>query len=62
MSLKNVFVSCLTAILGVATTGCATSVANEKEAARIANNLPDYTVTDPKTGCLASSMNFQNPR
>lgn len=51
MSLRNIFVSCFTAMLGVATTGCATSPASGKDAARIASQLPDYTVTNKETGC-----------
>ncbi len=60
MSLKSVFVGCLTALLGVATTGCATPAAEQKDTSRVANNLPDYSVTDPKTGCR-SFKDEKNP-
>jgi len=50
MTLKTVFVSCLTALLGV--TGCANSPSDQKsERDRIIKMLPDHTVIDPKTGC-----------
>ena len=50
MSLKSTVVTGLTALLGVAATGCASSP-SDKDIERALSNLPDYTTTDPKTGC-----------
>lgn len=64
MSLKNVFVGCMTALLGVVGTGCATSPQEQKTSAKVANPLPDYTVTNPETGCryIPDKQNPDAPR
>ncbi|OFW87636.1 MAG: hypothetical protein A3B66_09255 [Alphaproteobacteria bacterium RIFCSPHIGHO2_02_FULL_46_13] len=51
MTVKSVFIGCVTALFGLVNAGCATSASDPKEAARVAGQLPDYTTTDPKTGC-----------
>ena len=48
MTLKATFVGCVTALLGL--TGCA-SAPSQQDTERVLNKLPDYTTTDPKTGC-----------
>lgn len=48
MSLKSTFVGCITALFGA--TGC-TSTPDKHEIERLMKALPDYTVTNPETGC-----------
>jgi hypothetical protein len=50
MSIKGVFVGCITALLGAATTGCANSP-SAQDTQRILNQIPDQTTVDPVTGC-----------
>jgi hypothetical protein len=53
MTLKTTFVGCCTVLLGLVNVGCATtSDAQQKEdTAKLLKQMPDYTTTDPKTGC-----------
>lgn len=51
MSLRGVFVGSLAALLTGTLTACSTFKPDKDEAKRIADQLPDYTVTNPETGC-----------
>lgn len=48
MNFRALFIGLLTAF---STTACV-SVPPPRDARKIMDDIPDYTVTDPKTGCL----------